>query len=126
MMATALVGSGRSKFYRDAQKLDGNREKPYWSTMLEMAARAFSAYTEDKLREQGRKNDYLSNHSSNDVPDYVSSKARPFPEGDERKRINAAFDALFKSLKDGMVFDSIEAALAKSVKYVRTGFLSYS
>lgn len=107
MMETALVGSGRSKFYRDAQKLDGNREKPYWSTMLEMAARAFSAYTEDKLRDQGRKNDYLSNHSSNDVPDYVSSKARPFPEGDERKRINAAFDALFKSLKDGAVFDSL-------------------
>ena len=107
MTAKAMIGEGRSKFYRDAQSLDGNREKPYWSTMLEMAARAFSAYTEDKLREQGRKNDYLSNHSSNDVPDYVSIKAKPFPEGDDRKRINAAFDALFKSLKDGAVFDSL-------------------
>lgn len=121
MTASALVGEGASKFFRDAQSLDGSRAKPYWSTTLEMAARAFSAYTEDKLREQGRKNDYLSNHSSNSEPDYVSAKARPFPEGDERKRINAAFDALFKTLQDGNTLDSVLGEMEPlPERYVRT------
>ena len=121
MTASALVGEGASKFFRDAQSLDGSREKPYWSTTLEMAARAFSAYTEDKLRDQGRRNDYLSNHSSNSEPDYVSAKARPFPEGEERKRINSAFDALFKTLQDGNTLDSVFGEMeSPPERYVRT------
>lgn len=109
--ANFLMGKGASKFYRDAQELDKGRSKPYWSTMLEMAARAFSAYTEDKLREKGCKNDYLSNHSSNSVAEYVSARARPFPEGSERTVINAAFDNLFEALRENQILDSIYAAM---------------
>ena len=66
-VAVVKTGKTVSRFYEDAKKLDnpdpGSNRKPYWSTKHEMAARAFEAYLCDKLREAGRKNDYLSGHA---------------------------------------------------------------
>ena len=90
-----VVNSGKvgSQFLADAFDLDENGEhKDYWSTTHEMAARAFSAYIEDTLEEQGRKNDYLAYKSDNKWYD----GGKPYPEGEERKRINAAFKKLFE------------------------------
>lgn len=104
---TAKEKLNETEFYRNALMLDGDKKKKYWSTNLEMAARAFSSYLEDKLEQQGRKNDYLSNHANNDVNAYGFINAKPFPEGEERERINAAFDALFAVVKQENVMDSI-------------------
>ncbi|EFJ9334959.1 hypothetical protein BHP12_004916, partial [Escherichia coli] len=41
--------------------LDEVRSKPYWSTDVEMAARAFERYVQDKARMAGVENDYLVN-----------------------------------------------------------------
>ena len=103
-----IVDSGKtgSQFLSDAFDLDENGEhKDYWSTTHEMAARAFSAYIEDTLAEQGRKNDYLAYAADNKFyPD-----GNPYPEGEERKRINAAFKQLFEVIKEN---NAIEKAVA--------------
>ena len=104
-----LVDSGRlgSQFLADAYDLDknGERSKEYWSSTHEMAARAFSSYIEDTLAEQGRKNDYLAYAADNKFyPD-----GNPYPEGEERKRINAAFKQLFEVIKEN---NAIEKAVA--------------
>lgn len=95
---TASVKTGKtvSKFYADALNLE-NGKTQYWSTTKEMAARAFSAYLGDRLEEQGRKNDYLAGNTSNEG---YSDKRTPYPYGDERKKINAAFDELFRAVKE--------------------------
>lgn len=102
-----VVNSGKvgSQFLADAFDLDENGEhKDYWSTTHEMAARAFSAYIEDTLMEQGRKNDYLAYASDNKF----YTDGRPYPEGEERKRINAAFKKLFEVVREN---NAIEKAI---------------
>ena len=84
---------------------NGERSKEYWSSTHEMAARAFSSYIEDTLAEQGRKNDYLAYAADNKFyPD-----GNPYPEGEERKRINAAFKKLFEVIREN---NAIEKAVA--------------
>ena len=67
-MAQALYEYGqtlrRTPFARRAAKLDRRRprKKPYWSTVIELSARAFEAWTATKLREHGIRNDYLVNY----------------------------------------------------------------
>lgn len=84
-----------SSFKYNANVLDEGR-KSYWSSNHEMSARAFTSYLADKLAEQGRKNDYLAYEG------YHSQKA--FPQGDERKAINQAFDRLFAVIRDKNIF----------------------
>ena len=67
---------------------------------------AFQAHIEDSLEAQGRRNDYLSYGANNDLYDSVH---KAYPEGDERRRINAAFDKLFKVIKDEKVFENASA-----------------
>lgn len=88
-------GKSASSYYVAAKQLESGA-KPYWSTPHEMAARAFSAYVDDKLREKDRHNDYLAYKTSN--RDYRGGE--PYPSGDERKKINEAFDNLFRVIKE--------------------------
>lgn len=91
------VSSGRkvSQFLSDANDLDMNSGKNYWSTTHEMAARAFSAYLYDTLNDMGRQNDYLAYATENKY-----YEDNPYPEGEERKRINAAFKKLFEVVNE--------------------------
>jgi hypothetical protein len=88
----AATGKKVSSFLSEAEKLDVS--KPYWSTTEELSARAFQAYVEDRLEEKGLKNDYLSWGADN--AHYALFNEKPFPEGEERERINKAFDELFE------------------------------
>lgn len=90
-----------TEFAREAHKLDEGRVTDYWQTKHEMAARAFSAYVEDKLQEHGRQSDYLSFGSDNKY--YRMMGMKPFPEGGERAAINAKFDDLFKAMRESGV-----------------------
>lgn len=94
---TVKTGRTVSRFYEDAKKLDEGKQKSYWSTPLEMAARAFEAYLVDKLKEKGQRNDYLSGHASNDVYDGAWS---PYPTERDRVKINKAFDELFEVIRN--------------------------
>lgn len=95
-------------------------DKGYWSSACEMAARAFACYISDKLAEKGMRNDYLCGHSE--------AAAAATPHGEERERINRAFDELFKALKaegllkpadsqsaEEMVFSDVDVASGKEL-----------
>ena len=91
-----------SQFKIKAVILDDGKEGKYWSQPLEMAARAYSAYLQDRLADKGRKNDYLA-YSTQGGHSRVGEIA--YPQGDERLAVNAAFDQLFKAIKDEQVFE---------------------
>lgn len=116
---TAAVGASVSSFYLEAQKLDDGVTGKYWSETHEMAARAFQGYIEDRMKEQGRKNDYLSCLADNRYHFFPEMGApfKPYPEGAERTRINAAFDQVFKALRDEQAFEKAmsQTALLDSI-----------
>ena len=94
---TVKTGRIVSRFYEDAKKLDAGKQKPYWSTPLEMAARSFEAYLVDKLKEKGQRNDYLSGSATHDV---YSGEWYPYPTERDRVKINKAFDELFEVIRN--------------------------
>jgi hypothetical protein len=117
--ATAKTGASVSRFYVEAQALDDGVAGRKWSETHEMAARAFQAYLEDKLTAMDRKNDYLSCLADNKYH-YLPALGMPFkpyPEGEERARINAAFDQVFAALRDEKAFEKAmtQTALLDSI-----------
>lgn len=105
------AGPTMSSFAAEAAALDGDRSSAYWSQTHEMFARAFQAYCEDTLASKGRQSDYLSAMADNKyyVDPLFGIEWKPFPEGDERKRINAAFDGLVAALaKSGTLKKALE------------------
>ncbi len=110
------LATGRpvSNYLAEATQLDSSKEGKYWSSAPEMAARAFQSYLEDKLAAMGRQNDYLSCLADNEhhyFPD-DGMPFKPYPEGEERERISAAFDQLFAALREGKTFESALANTA--------------
>lgn len=96
----AKAGPTMSQFAADAADLDAGGNA-YFSTSEEMFARAFQAYVEDQLSDQGRQNDYLSAFADNKYhfDPIFGIQWKPFPEGEERKRINAAFNRLVAAMR---------------------------
>ncbi|ECO0851916.1 hypothetical protein AA073_21735 [Salmonella enterica subsp. enterica serovar Newport] len=78
--------------------LDDVRSKPYWSTDIEMAARAFERYVLDKAKAAGVENDFLVNIRKAD--DHGSPDTYAYPTNEELDGgIRQAFDKLFSTLK---------------------------
>jgi GGDEF domain-containing protein len=73
-----------------ALHLDKGKKKPYWSTQLEMFARAFDAYIVDRLAVLEQDNSYLA---------HLNRTGETVPMGAERETINKAFDTLLGELK---------------------------
>nr|WP_314367422.1 LPD1 domain-containing protein [uncultured Acinetobacter sp.] len=92
-----------SDFYVKALSLDEGKVGKYWSKELEMAARAFSAYLQDRLADQGRKNDYLA-YSTQGGNNRIGEIA--YPQDVERTQVNAAFDELFKVIREKKVLET--------------------
>jgi len=106
MLRDAESGTEKTKqvptsFAMEAKKMDQARSGDYWSEPHEMAARAFAAYVEDKVAEQGGQSDFLVYHAHGGilVPMIDGFVARPYPEGKERIALNAAFDTFVKSIR---------------------------
>lgn len=93
-----------TQYYIDSTKFDDQYSKDshgYWASDCELFARAFACYLADKLATEGKKNDYLNGHCDT----YVSMDKKgdwifAYPRGDERLRINEAFDELISELKE--------------------------
>ena len=85
----------------EAKKMDQARAGDYWSEPHEMAARAFAAYVEDKIAEQGNQSDFIVYHAHGGIllPMIDGFVARPYPEGKEREAINKTFDDFAKTLE---------------------------
>lgn len=71
------IPSDESLFYSDAKSRGA-----YWRSNHELFARAFEAWIEDELSEAGMTNSYLV---------YGTQFGGPYPTGEERQLINAAF-----------------------------------
>ncbi|EIH2413544.1 LPD38 domain-containing protein [Escherichia coli] len=83
---------------RRSALLDEVRSKPYWSTDVEMAARAFERYVQDKARTAGVENDYLVNIRK--APEHNTDNTWAYPTNAELDGgIREAFDHLFSTLK---------------------------
>ncbi|WP_186369311.1 LPD38 domain-containing protein [Yersinia bercovieri] len=81
-----------------AALLDGGRSKAYWTTKLEMSARAFERYLLDKAQSQGITNDYLVNLRKAD--EHANPETYAYPtEAELNSGVRQAFDHLFQTLK---------------------------
>lgn len=92
-----------------ARNLDKTRTKDYWSTGIEMHARAFENYVIDRLTSGGKSNDYLANIK--DISEYADAMLEGFAAGknadelypylldSEIEGVRKAFDNLFATLK---------------------------
>lgn len=87
-----------SAYYKSARELDAltGRKSSYYATKPEMIARAFESYVFDKLQAKGITDNYLVHSTNNDA----YALFNPFPAGEERTKINKAFDKLIKAMKD--------------------------
>ena len=91
---------GTTDFYRNSSEMDNMFSKSghdYWSSEVELFARAFACYVADKLEEKGRCNSYLHGHSEDAM---TVSGDYAVPKGEERIYINKCFDEYFQTLKD--------------------------
>jgi hypothetical protein len=110
-----------SAFYEAAKKLDGSGSSPYWSKIIEMGARAFSAYLNDKMAERGWTNNYLAHATDNNA---YSNGQDPYPVGEERKAINTAFDELFQAIKEtGAIRKAINMVDSKTKLFMDIRFV---
>lgn len=97
------IGRVETDFYRNSVRMGKECEKDggYWDSNVEMTARAFACYIKDKLPYQS---DYLVGHADCAVT-FVSDKdgkmevLKAYPEGEERRAINAVFDEIVADLK---------------------------
>lgn len=99
-------------YYKNSQKMGSSTEKDggYWDSTVEMTARAFACYVKDRLPYQS---DYLVGHAESCVGLYTNKDGstevvKAYPQGEERKAINAAFDDLIAELKKERVFTHSE------------------
>ncbi len=87
----------RTQLRQRSEKLDELRTKDYWSTKLEMTARAFESYLIAKLSEGGVRSDYLANVVSEKA--YALEESYPYPTAGEIPEIRAAYDNLFEVIE---------------------------
>lgn len=86
-------------------KLDERRTKDYWSTDIELSARAFESYLIGKLQDQSASNDYLANVvSPRSWEDAATVSLRqddayPYPTADEIQSVRAGFDHFFQTVE---------------------------
>lgn len=83
-------GQGPSALFRQSAQMDRQYGRLYYSLPEELCARAFEAFVQDATI----KNHFLVQGTK------ASDEARLglFPKGEERERINAAFDGYFRNL----------------------------
>ena len=90
-MRTHVPQQVQTDYAKDAVALDKAKGgKFYWSTDLEKFARAFDAFVSDGLAAHAAQNSYLS-HTGRD--------GETVPRGEERKAINAEFQALVDAIE---------------------------
>lgn len=90
---------GRSAYASEAQKLVGKSATGYWTRPTEMFARAFESWVFDKVTAMGAKSDYLVHGVEEDRFAGGNYKGNPYPTGQERATINAAFDKLADTIE---------------------------
>ncbi len=104
------VPTGKSEYYVRSSRQGSGKSNSYWTEPHELFARAFEGFIQDKLKLSGRKNNYLANGTGS--LDMTKQEAEnnnfPYPQGEERKRINSKFENFLKVLSSGKGKEPIE------------------
>lgn len=90
--------------YKGSIKFDETFQRDshgYWQSDIEMFARCFSCYIEDKLTDMGIRNDYLAGSSDCFTLSIGDETYRAYPVGEERKTIDAAMEDFLKEVLSG-------------------------
>ena len=122
MQAQEVPKAGRveTDFYRNSVRMGKECEKDggYWDSNTEMTARAFACYIKDKLPYQS---DYLAGHADCAVT-FAADKdgklevLKAYPEGEERRAINAVFDEIVADLKREQILTHSDVTLPLPVQ----------
>ena len=93
-----------------SERLDEVRSKPYWSTDIEVAARAFESYLHDRLETAGGSSDYLVNlvgesAFTTDMLKAIGGKTDlqdvyPYPTQKESAAVKKIFDEFVGTLRE--------------------------
>ena len=90
----------RTELPKRSSEMDKRRSNQYWSTRVEMVARAFESYVINKLETQAYSNDYLANIKREHQFDAIgSANMYPYLKKSEVAAVVDAFDNLFNTLK---------------------------
>lgn len=119
---TPQIGRTETDYYRNSVRMGKECEKDggYWDSNVEMTARAFACYIKDKLSYQS---DYLAGHADCAVT-LVAGKngemevLKAYPQGEERRAINAVFDEIVADLKLQHILTHAETTLPLPVQTV--------
>lgn len=99
-----------SPLYKRSRAADAAKSKPYFSTSVEMTARAFENYVVLKMAEAGERNHYLANYNDHSIwakNSRLSEDSYPYPLEAEAPGINKAYQDLFNILKEKKEGDNI-------------------
>lgn len=125
---TPTIGRTETDYYRNSRKMGNQYEKDggYWDSNVEMTARAFACYVLDKLPYTS---DYLVGHAESAVAPVVRKDGsvetlKAYPEGEERRAINAVFDEIVADLKLQKVFTHEDVTLPLQASSREAGQLS--
>jgi ribosomal protein S18 acetylase RimI-like enzyme len=86
-----------SELPKRSRMADGTRSKDYFSTPLEMAARAFESFVISKAAKENKSNDYLANIFPENLMEDLDSYQ--YPLATEQESINEAFQNLFDTVQ---------------------------
>jgi hypothetical protein len=115
--------NSRTVFMSNAGLLDAARDKPYWSSDVELLARGFSAVIHDRMADEGIVNDFATRYSAPGGfgEGYMVS---PNPEGVEREAIALSATALLKEIRSIASAMEVEAATAVDAEAAPTVMLA--
>ena len=100
----------KSRFTVDAELLDSSKSKKYYSTSKELFARSFESFVFDQMKAMDTPCDYLVHSVEEDkFSDKTKYIGNPYPEGDERKKINIAMSRLMEIVREYASPSSINA-----------------
>ena len=119
---TPQIGRTETDYYRNSVKMGKECEKDggYWDSNTEMTARAFACYIKDKLPYAS---DYLAGHADCAVALVMDKSGetevlKAYPQGEERRAINAVFDEIVADLKLQHTLTHAETTLPLAVQAV--------
>jgi phospholipid N-methyltransferase len=93
--------SEHSNYYTVSSRYDQGSSKRYWSSMVELFARAFETCMEYKLHKSGKTSNYLVSVYNNMgvLATMIPESLRPYPYGKELEDLTNLFDELVKTIK---------------------------
>ena len=82
-------------YFKASKEFDQTRVEPYWQKKVELFARSFEEFVNEKLA--GQKSDYLQ-YEKAPIYKAIYDKS-PYPEGEERAELNRMFEEFFSTIK---------------------------